>query len=104
MEKLSQKLAPPTAALERIEAEEWASEVEVHLDFLKQAARTARVAGMNSATRAIRRLKDLPDEALRPADAVALLKAGTELMKAAVDFEAEALGLYALAERMKDEK
>lgn len=103
VEKFTELLTPPTEALEALEAQEWAADVESHLDFLKQAAKTARVAGLNSATRAMRRLKDLPDEALKPGDAIALLRASTELMRAAVDFESEALGLYALAERLKED-
>lgn len=110
MAVLRRRLTQPTenaiAQLELVtddEAQEWLAEVDSHLESLKQAAKTARVGGMAAATKAMRRLKDIPDEALKPGDAVALLKAGTELLRASFDFEAEALGLYALAERVRED-
>lgn len=110
MAELRKRITQPTeeaiANLEILtddETKEWLLEMENHLDFLQNAAKTARVGGLQAATKAMRRLKDIPDEALKPGDAVALLKAGAELMRAAVEFESEALGLYALAERVRDD-
>lgn len=69
---------------------------------MQRASVLTRTGGMGSINKALRRLKDLLDEALRPADAIALLRVGLDMVLQSFDLEARALGLYELAEQVAE--
>ncbi|HIK42173.1 helix-turn-helix domain-containing protein [Thermoleptolyngbya sp. M55_K2018_002] len=82
------------------ELDEWTEQLDEHVEWLSKAAKTIKVTGFNAIVKASNRIRDLPSEAFKPADAIALGKWGAELVKAACDIEAELLGLGELAERV----
>ena len=84
------------------EKDEWIEELDNHIDWLKKACTSIKSTGINSVIKAARRLRDLPDEALKPADAIALYKLGMDAIAVGRELEAELLGIRELAERMTD--
>jgi transposase-like protein len=81
----------------------WRQDLDEYFGWLEKAASTAKTTGLNVMIKASRRLRDLPDEALRPADAIALGRLGLELVSAGREMSAELLGLNELAERIRGE-
>jgi transposase len=86
------------------ELEEWRQQLDEHVQWLARASKTIKVTGLNAILKASSRIRDLPPEAFRPADAIALGRWGGELIKAACDLETELLGLGELAERVSGQQ
>lgn len=88
------------AAVKGDTASDWVNTIKSHIEAVEKAATLSQACGFNALTKGMRRLKDLPDESLKPSDAIALIKAGQDLLSASFDWKAEAIGLHEIAERV----
>lgn len=82
------------------EPDEWLEELDSHVEWLKKSCSSIKTTGINAVIKAARRLRDLPDEALKPADAIALYRLGLESINVGAELESELLGIRELAERV----
>lgn len=88
-------------ALEQDVSTDWLNSIQSHIQAVERAAVLSQAGGFSAVTKALRRLKDLPDESLKPADAIALVKAGQDLLAASFEWKAETLGLHELVQRLE---
>lgn len=83
---------------------EWDSDITEHIGNMEKIADTFFKIGMSGAIKAAKRIKDLPEEALRASDAIALLKASKECLEFSFDTSAEMWGIHELAEQKLKER
>ena len=82
---------------------EWDLAVREHLATMRQISRLTATVGREALEKAQRRLEDLPDEALKPADAIALARLGADLLNSALDTNTDLLGIAEIADRLLGE-
>lgn len=81
------------------EIRKWADDAIAHIDDIMKASKMARSGGMGTMSKALKVIRNIPEVDVRLGDAVAMLKAGHDLLMSSFEMEARAIGIYELVEQ-----
>lgn len=84
------------------ELKKWADEAIAHVEDIMKASKMCRTGGMGAMNKSLQIIRSTPNEDVRFSEAIALLKAGHDLLINSFELEARALGIYDLAEQVSE--
>lgn len=86
------------------ELKRWAEEASAHVEDIMKASKLCRTGGMGAMNKALQCIRNTPNPDVKFNEAIALLKAGHDLLINSFELEARALGIYELAEQVNSKK